>query len=187
MFSPWTAPDIAYYWYGMAASAAVLLLYASVVGHWWRGVQFHASDILYGIFLAAALWGIFWVGDKVSQWMFPSFARAQVDNVYALREGGSPVLISLLLMLLIGPTEEIFWRGFVQRNISDNRWLAFALTTAAYTLIHVGSLNFMLTMSALVCGIFWGGLYCLFPKRLPMIIISHCIWDAAVFVWFPIM
>ena len=44
----------------------------------------------------------------------------------------------------------------------------------------------MLLMAALVAGIVWGGLYRLFPQRLGAIIVSHAVWDVAVFIWFPI-
>jgi hypothetical protein len=63
--------------------------------------------------------------------------------------------------------------------------VAFVLTTACYTAVHLPSGNFMLIMAAMVCGIVWGGLYWLMPNRLPAIIISHALWDAAAFVWFP--
>lgn len=41
-------------------------------------------------------------------------------------------------------------------------------------------------MAALVAGAAWGALYRFFPSRLPAIVISHALWDAAVFIWFPI-
>ena len=58
--------------------------------------------------------------------------------------------------------------------------------TLAYTLVHVPSLNPMLILAAMVCGIAWGGLYRLFPKQLPAILVSHALWDAAAFVWWPL-
>jgi membrane protease YdiL (CAAX protease family) len=45
----------------------------------------------------------------------------------------------------------------------------------------------MLLMAALVAGMAWGLLYRFFPERFTAIIISHALWDAAVFIWFPIM
>ena len=44
----------------------------------------------------------------------------------------------------------------------------------------------MLVMAALVAGVVWGGLYRLYPRRMWAIIVSHAVWDVAVFVWFPI-
>jgi membrane protease YdiL (CAAX protease family) len=77
----------------------------------------------------------------------------------------------------------------VQQKLSD-RWNAdkgFAVATLIYALVHAGSCNFMLTMAALVAGAVWGLLYRYYPQRFTAIIISHALWDVAVFIWFPIM
>ena len=62
----------------------------------------------------------------------------------------------------------------------------FAVATLLYALVHVSSCNFMLIMAALVAGVVWGGLYRFFPDRFSAIVVSHAVWDAAVFLWFPI-
>jgi len=69
--------------------------------------------------------------------------------------------LGLLLILLVGPAEEIFWRGYVQRTLESicGAWVALVVTGLIYTLVHIWSFNFMLIMSALVCGAFWGLLY----------------------------
>jgi hypothetical protein len=46
-------------------------------------------------------------------------------------------------------------------------------------------MNFMLIMAAFTCGVCWGLLYRLFPQHFPAIVLSHALWDAAAFVWFP--
>ena len=146
------------------------------------------TNILLGIAIAATLWGIFWIGDKLSQMMF-DFARPQVDTIYGMKDGESPWLLTFLMLFLIGPAEEIYWRGYVQQNLSE-RWnpnVGVIVTTAIYALVHAGSFNFMLTMAALVAGAAWGTLYRFFPERFSAIIISHALWDVAVFIWFPIM
>ena len=189
MFSPLTAPHINF-WLCMSASAVVLLCFAFAFGgKESMGMEDDTSPtrtLLMGIALAALLWGVFYVGDKVSQLIIPD-ARAQVNIIYNIKGNASPTLLALLLLCLIGPAEEIFWRGYVQRTLSKYRspLVAFLLTTACYTAVHLPSGNFMLIMAALVCGIVWGGLYWLMPKHLKAIIISHALWDAAAFVWIP--
>ena len=188
MFSPWTAPHVSFWWM-MTGSALTLTILSSFVNpKWWKRVNWSTSNILMGIAIAIALWGVFWIGDKVSSWMFPTFARPQVNLIYGMKAGESPLLLSVLLLFLIGPAEEIFWRGYIQerlsRRFSPN--LGFLIATACYTLVHIASFNFMLIMASLVCGIAWGGLYRLFSHRFSAIILSHAIWDATVFVWFPI-
>lgn len=188
MFSPWTAPHVNFWW-AMTGSACLLTLLSSLFAPgWWKRISLTPSNIIYGILIAVALWGVFWLGDKFSQLLF-DFARPQVDTIYGMKEGESPWLLTALLLLLIGPAEEIFWRGYVQETISK-RWnanIGFVVTTLVYALVHAGSFNFMLLMAALVAGMAWGLLYRFFPERFTAIIISHAIWDAAVFIWFPIM
>ena len=188
MFSPWTAPHVNF-WLMMTCSACTLSVLSSIFNPgWWRTLRFNFSNIVLGVVIAVALWGVFWVGDKLSQLMF-DFARPQVDTIYGMKNGFSPWVLTALMLFLIGPAEEIFWRGYVQKNLSA-RWSAnagFVVTTLIYALVHAGSFNFMLIMAALVAGAAWGLLYRLFPERFTAIIISHALWDVAVFVWFPIM
>ncbi|MBO7547704.1 MAG: CPBP family intramembrane metalloprotease [Bacteroidales bacterium] len=156
-----------------------------------KQVKESALQFLAGTALAFALWGIFWIGDKAAAWMF-GFARPEVDAVYAMKEGSPAWMIALLLLVLIGPAEEFFWRGYVQRTLG--RILpgrraadaAFLLTTAVYALVHIWSFNFMLVMAALVAGAVWGLIYRLRPQLLPALILSHALWDALVFVLLPI-
>ncbi len=187
MFSPLTAPRLDFWWM-MTGSACVLTLLSTLFRpHWWRGLRWTPSNILLGIALAVLLWGIFWTGDKVSSWLF-NFARPQVDAIYGIKEGASAWLLSFLLLFLIGPAEEIFWRGYVQHTFSM-KWggnAGFVVTSIIYALVHAPSCNFMLVMAAFVAGVVWGAVYRFFPERFPAVIISHAIWDAAVFIWFPI-
>lgn len=108
MFSPWTAPFVNFWWM-MTGSALTLSVFATLFNPgWWREVKWSLPNVLLGIGIAVALWGVFWLGDKVSSWMF-DFARPQVDSIYGMKEGESPWLLAALLLLLIGPAEEIFW------------------------------------------------------------------------------
>lgn len=187
MFSPWTAPYINFWWM-MTASATVLAVLSTLFNKgWWRQLRWSPSNILLGVVIAAVLWGVFWTGDKVSSWLF-DFARPQVNAIYGMKEGESTWLLSVLMLFLIGPAEEIFWRGYVQRTLSGrfSRNAGFVITTLLYAAVHAGSCNFMLVMAALVAGVVWGGLYRFFPERFSAVIISHALWDVAVFVWFPI-
>ncbi|MBP3553784.1 MAG: CPBP family intramembrane metalloprotease, partial [Bacteroidaceae bacterium] len=119
MFSPWTAPFLPFWWM-MTVSASLLTFLSSLVAPgWWRRVHWSASNVAMGIGIAIVLWCVFWVGDKVSAWLF-DFARPQVNLIYGMKTGESPWLISTLLLCLIGPAEEIFWRGYVQEKFSQH-------------------------------------------------------------------
>ena len=187
MFSPWTAPHVNF-WVMMTCSGLALTAYSTWAQKgWWKDIKLDASNIILGIALAAALWGIFWVGDKLSSLMF-DFARPQVNLIYGMKEGENPWVLTFLMLFIIGPAEEIFWRAYIQKNFSK-RWnpnIGFIVTTLVYSLVHISKFNFMLIMAAMVAGIVWGLAYRFFPERLGAIIISHAIWDCAVFIWFPI-
>ena len=185
MFSPWTAPLVDF-WCAMAVSAVVLISLACLFGGRPQ-LRLDVRELLLGVLIAVFLWCVFWIGDKLSQQMF-SFARPQVDTIYGMKEGQNPWLLSAALLFIIGPAEELFWRGYVQRRLGKCCSLntAFLTTTAIYALVHLPSLNFMLIMAALVCGLVWGGLYRLMPQHFAAIVLSHALWDAAAFVWFPL-
>lgn len=143
--------------------------------------------ILIGIVSAVILYFVFYVGNIISGYLFP-FKDAQISSVYSNREQGNSVLIGALLLFIIGPGEEIYWRGFIQNNLvkkfGENKGYIFA--TLLYAGVHIITFNFMLVMAALVCGIYWGWIYKK-EKSLVPIIISHAIWDFTVFVLFPLM
>ena len=188
MFSPWTAPHINF-WVMMTCSGVTLTLYSTWASPgWWKDIRIGLSDILLGAGLAAVMWGVFWLGEFFSTLLF-DFARPQVDAIYGIKEGESPLVLTLLMLFIIGPAEEIFWRGYIQKGLSS-RWnpnIGFVVTTLVYSLVHLAKFNFMLIMAAAVAGLIWGLAYRMFPERLGAIIISHALWDCAVFIWFPIM
>lgn len=187
MFSPWTAPHVNF-WITMTISGIILTSYSLWADKTClKPNRLGLVDILLGIGIAVALWGVFWIGDKVSSLMF-DFARPQVDTIYGMKDGENPWILSFLLLFIIGPAEEIFWRGYLQNNLSKrfSPNMGFILTTLAYSLVHIFKFNFMLIMAAAVAGLIWGVLYRFFPNRLGAIVLSHALWDCAVFIWFPI-
>lgn len=184
MFLPYIGLPVSF-WVSMSTSALILTTLSLCLG----GVpplRFRLTELVWAVVIAAALWGVFWVGDRVSSWMF-DFARPQVNLIYDLKDGQNMQWVALALLLIIGPAEELFWRGYLQRSLAARYTpdIAFVVTVAAYTLVHLPSLNFMLIMAALVCGLAWGLLYRFFPQHLTAIVVSHALWDAAAFVWFP--
>ena len=193
MFSPWTAgrPN---FWLVMSCAAIVLsslsLAFTSDRTALLK-VEKPMLQLAGGVLIAFMLWGIFWIGDKLSAMMF-TFARPEVDAVYSMKTGLPAWAIALLLIVLIGPAEELFWRGYVQRTLGKilpgrrAADLALVTTTLVYALVHIWSFNFMLIMAALVAGAVWGLIYRVCPKALPALILSHALWDALVFVILPI-
>ena len=187
MFSPWTSPYLNF-WIVMSVAAGTLMALSFMFRkEWKRHISFNLTDIALGIGSACALWVIFYIGNEVSQILF-DFARPQVKDVYAMKDGQNPIILTLALLFWIGPAEEIFWRGYVQQTLREKNigeMKAFIITTIIYAAVHIWAFNFMLFMAALVCGAFWGFIY-MKNRNLLTVLISHAIWDAAVFILFPI-
>jgi len=138
-----------------------------------------------GVVSAMALYAVFAAGRAAALDLFPS-AAADIGNVYALRSGVPLLRVVLLIVFLIGPGEELFWRGFFQENAGagTGRTAGFILASLLYTSVHLASGNIMLILAAAVCGVFWGWLYLRF--RSPLLNgVSHTVWDLLVFVILP--
>jgi membrane protease YdiL (CAAX protease family) len=155
--------------------------------------EFTARNVLLGVVLAALLYAVFYAGNqflKMVSGLFPALLPDRAGNiasVYANLGGLSPAVVGLLLFFPIGFGEEVFWRGFVQRRLSE-RWsagLAFVVTSLLYTGIHLGTGNPVLILAALTCGLFWGGFYWATGSLVP-VLVSHMLWDPFIFVIAPI-
>lgn len=186
MFSPWTSIHINF-WIAMACSAAFLWAMSAFLDkNFSKQFSFNVKDLVIGLMSAAVLYGVFVVGNYLStQWF--DFAGTQIQGIYGMKEGQNLVLVGVLLTALIGPAEEIFWRGYVQKQLGARYgdWFAVLITVLIYTLVHIWSFNFMLIMAAMVCGLFWGILY-KYHKNIVTLIVSHAVWDVAVFILIPI-
>jgi len=91
------------------------------------------------------------------------------------------------MTLVIGPGEELFWRGFLQRIWEGRfgKYSGFLLCVLMYAFVHLGSGNVILVLAAAVCGLFWGGLY-LWKKSVLLVAVSHAVWDVLIFLIFPL-
>jgi membrane protease YdiL (CAAX protease family) len=139
-----------------------------------------------GIISALALYALFWLGRQLFYLILPQ-SRAAIASVYAPRHSLPLWLIALLLLLVTGPAEEIFWRGLIQgtaaRQWGPTRGLLAA--TTAYMLVHVWTLNLPLLLAAFCAGLVWGYVYLRENSLLP-VIISHSLWGVLVFVVWPL-
>lgn len=142
--------------------------------------------ILQGSAIAACLYGVFRVGDRVARRVLPHGGQ-QIEDIYGLRRGQGALGVAAQLALVIAPSEELFWRGLVQRRLSRlqvrDEWAALA-GTAAYAGAHLATGNPTLVAAAAVAGGWWAGLA---ARGVPMeaLIISHAMWDVLIFLVAP--
>jgi len=149
------------------------------------GFRITWESALVAIISPVLLYMFFWGGYQVAR-TIPGFVQT-VSSVYDLRGGASSGEISLLLLFPIGPTEELYWRGLVQRALGERSkpMQSLLVTTTLYTLIHLPTLNPSLLAVAFVGGLVWGWIYNRYGSILPAVI-SHVIFDEFIFVLFVI-
>jgi uncharacterized protein len=134
-------------------------------------------EVAIGVGGAVVLYAVFWVGQQLLAWSLPALSR-QVGDLYQVRGQTKPRNMPLIL-LVVGPCEELFWRGFVQHRAG------FALALAGYAAIHLWERKAVLVLAAIVGGAFWGGLLA-WRGGLVAPIVSHALWDLAIVVWLPV-
>lgn len=175
------------FWIKISLSAALLAVIAIRLRPPQReDLRCTVRDVLLGLLSAAVLYFIFWAGKTVSTALF-DFAGRQIGGIYH-KGAGTPVLsIALLLFLVTGPSEEIFWRGYLQRSLMERfgRWPGWAVATALYAGVHISSSNFMLVGAAAVAGAFWGAMYTHLGRLTP-VVLSHSVWSTIIFTVFPL-
>jgi len=142
-----------------------------------RRMRARKRDIAFGLGSAAVLYGIFQVGDRMARAVMPRGSK-EIRDIYALRRLDSPEEIGLRLAAIIGPAEELFWRGLVQRRAGG------VAAAAAYGGAHLVTGNTTLMGAASVAGIYWGMLRAL-GMSMPALITSHIAWDIWIFLLAP--
>ena len=158
-----------------------------------RKEEMTLKNVLLGFLMAGLLYAIFWLGNQfliAVSVLFPSLLPdrpGNIGSVYANIGNLPPALVGSLLFFPIGFGEEIFWRGLVQRRFAEtwNPAAGFVLALLLYTGVHLPTGNPVLILAAFTCGAFWGGFYWLTGSILP-VLISHMLWDPAIFVIWPI-
>jgi hypothetical protein len=110
----------------------------------------------------------------------------EIGQIYELRTQAPKAAIATALALAIGPGEELFWRGLVQRSLQPRfgRVGAALLASSVYGGIHLVSENLTLTGAAATAGLFWGMVYAV-EQRMAPLIVSHVAWDIWIFLISP--
>jgi hypothetical protein len=182
-------PDFGNFWVKISISAASLAILSLLVmgSELGKTFEFKMRHLWLGIGSAILLYLLFALGDWAMKSLFPAFAPNEIAAVYARKEGTSPWLIAVLLLLVTGPSEEIFWRGFLQRLLTRKIGPMTGLILAAvvYAGVHIWTLNLSLLLAAFTAGLVWGWIY-LTERSLVPVIISHSIWSATIFVFLPL-
>ena len=147
-----------------------------------RAARIRPWHVPLGLLSAAVLYLTFQIGDRFARRYVPA-GDSQIREIYALRTIRPRGEIATRLATIIGPAEELFWRGLIQAALMRRfgRWRGAALAAGAYGGVHVTSGNFTLLGAAGVAGAHWCALYAA-GVPLGALIVSHVAWDVWIFL-----
>lgn len=139
-------------------------------------------DLATGVAIAAALYAVFQVGDRAARRVMPSGAE-DIGDVYRLRSLRPRPEIAARLATVIGPAEELYWRGLLQAELTRRLGPArgAAAAAAVYGGAHVVTGNPTLVGAATVAGAGWSALAAL-GVPMPALVVSHVVWDIWIFL-----
>jgi hypothetical protein len=165
------------FWDRMTATGLTLGALALIGEREARRVRIGPREAALGLASAAGLYAIFRAGDALSRELMPRGAQ-EIDDVYALRALRPSDELAARLGLVIGPAEELFWRGFIQARAG------FVPAAALYGGAHLVTENATLVGAATVAGAYWGLLRAL-GAPLGALVVSHVAWDIWIFLVAP--
>ncbi|WP_042455932.1 CPBP family intramembrane glutamic endopeptidase [Neobacillus dielmonensis] len=176
--------DKSIFWYIFSGSILILIAYAMYQGEVDDQLSFFRY-FLYGLVSGILLYFIFWLGIKVMHIMDIPIAK----EIRRLYKWYAPSIFweYLALILVAAPGEELFWRGFIQKKIMSYTkpvW-GIIIGSVLYTSVHVYSGSLLLMLAALLSGLAWGFLY-YWKKSMPLVIVSHIIFDIMIFILLPL-
>ncbi|MEH7121838.1 type II CAAX endopeptidase family protein [Bacillus sp. JJ1532] len=179
-----TFQDKAVFWYIFSASLLFLISY-SILNEELKDEAPFWQYLSYGIGSGLLLFGVFWAGFHLIDLFNLPFMK-DISKLYG-RYSPSMLWHYIVLMLIIIPGEEIFWRGFVQKRMLKYTSIpaAIVISSILYASVHLYSAHWILAFAALIAGLFWGWLYT-WKKSMPLLIVSHLIFDLFLFVILPL-
>jgi uncharacterized protein len=170
------------FWQRMTATGLGLGALALGASRAARRTRVGRADVAMGVASAAALYGTFQIGDRFARRFVPG-GDAQIRDIYELRTLRPRGEIAARLATIIGPAEELFWRGLVQEDLMDRfgRWRGSALAAMAYGGVHIVTGNFTLFGAAGIAGAHWSLLRAA-GMPLGALVVSHVTWDIWIFL-----
>jgi hypothetical protein len=170
------------FWQRMTRTGLLLGSAALAADEDLRAERPRAQDLAIGAAIAAALYAVFTVGDKAARVIMPTGAQ-DIAEIYELRTLRPKSEIAARLAAIIGPAEELYWRGMLQSELTRRYGpvKGAAAATAAYSGVHLCTRNPTLLGAATVAGGGWSALRAA-GVSMPALVVSHIIWDIWIFL-----
>ena len=173
------------FWQRMTNTGALLGTLAIAGDASLQRPQVRRRDVALGLGIAAGLYGIFQVGDRMARRILPAGDK-NIGDIYELRGLRPKEEIALRLAAVVGPAEELFWRGLLQRSVVRRFGLlpGIGLSASAYGGAHLVTGNPALIGAATVAGIYWS-IWAALGAPMAALITSHIVWDIWIFLLAP--
>ncbi len=170
------------FWQRMTVTGEALGTLALITSPRARSTRISLREVAIGLASAATLYATFKVGDGFARRFVPG-GDEEIREIYALRTLRPKSEIGVRLVTIVGPAEELFWRGLVQEALMGRygRWRGAALAAAAYGGVHIVTGNFTLFGAAGIAGAHWCALYAA-GVPLGALVVSHVTWDIWIFL-----
>ncbi|MCR2820916.1 CPBP family intramembrane glutamic endopeptidase [Lederbergia panacisoli] len=138
-----------------------------------------------GVLSGVALFLLFAAGDWVLSFLPKTFS-IQVSKLYS-RFSLEWIWHYFVLFFIIIPGEEIFWRGFILKRLMGKMSIGKAILASALINAIAFCLSgyFILIIAAFVSGLVWGILY-VWKRSMPLLIVSHLVFDLLLLILFPL-
>ncbi|MEK4484922.1 CPBP family intramembrane glutamic endopeptidase [Psychrobacillus sp. FSL H8-0484] len=128
--------------------------------------------VILGLAFGAITYALFVLGYKAID--ITPFISTNSVTAFLSKFGPVAIWQYLLLLLIIAPGEELFWRGYIQHQLK--RWLSPVFSIILSSLLYGFSFVFsgfpLGIFAAFMTGIIFGILY-EWKKSMPLIILSH--------------
>ncbi|KAB2335908.1 CPBP family intramembrane metalloprotease [Bacillus mesophilum] len=180
-----TFSDRGVFWYIFSATMLFLISYA-ILNEDVEDEEPFWTYLFYGILSGILLFAVFWTGFHLMQLIGLPIEKSAArlyrdfspDNLWHY----------IIMLLIIIPGEELFWRGFVQKRLMRFAGVfpSILIASLLYASVSLYSGEIILPLAALIGGLFWGFLY-VWKRSIPMLIVSHLIFDVFLFLLFPLV
>lgn len=172
------------FWYLYTATMLFLISYTIII----EKVDDEVSSkqyLFYGILSGILLYALFAIGNGLLSF-FPASFTNQVGKLYSFFSL-EWIWHYFVLILIIIPGEEIFWRGFIQKRLMRYLKPRSAIFTAAIinSVVFLFSGYPILMLAAFISGLLWGVLYA-WKRSMPLLIISHLTFDLLLLIIMPL-
>ena len=177
--------DLSIFWYIYTASMACLLTLTFRLER--PHNDFKLKDTLVIGFLSGILmYMITWTASKVLPAVHPPL-QDQLEDLYILLSPTETWQYFVLILLII-PGEEIFWRGLIEKRLLTHIKAvpAVLLSTLLYAFPLIFSGNLLLVLAGIGGGLLWGVIYA-WKRSLTLVIISHLLFDLMLLAAFPLV